>query len=152
MSDSTHQGGNNDRPSIEASTNDGTRASRNEQTYNEADGFSEDQWEEEYVVAIIEKSSKAAIQPSTSTFKMVGTHTSRPLVQLGNDTFIGQYAEAFGTNLILEENRDENNTDTWKYLGKGTKVLRLEKVELHPRPTSEEASSSVDNGEGSVPT
>ncbi|EGD77971.1 hypothetical protein PTSG_09604 [Salpingoeca rosetta] len=123
---------------ISDTSTDSNEAQQQQQQHN---GNEEDdnEWETEYVVATVHNSKYAGLNLRPETFKVVGAHTAQPVFRMGSDVFVGQYSEAFGTNLILQATQAEATGRTeWKYLGRGIETMTLLRAELHEVEEEEE--------------
>ncbi|PSN33522.1 hypothetical protein C0J52_16120 [Blattella germanica] len=88
-------------------------------------------------------------------FKMIGVEGRRPIMQIGNQTFAGEYNDIVGTALFFEEDPNPPGGDPvftrtpehqLRYACKTRKVLQMSRVFLTKKNSADEAESK---GEGS---
>lgn len=95
---------------------------------------SEDEWEDvgEQLV-LVELSgvidSEFLFKCNPSHCRLLGVETDEPVLQIGPYTFVGQYNDAFGTQVIFEET-EAGGAKKLRYLCHTTKTLEMSRAFL----------------------
>lgn len=120
--------------------------------------------EEEFLVhvefdGVLEKD---VLDRSPVFFKMIGVEGKRPVMQIGNQTFAGEYHDIVGTALFFEEDPSPAGSDPvfttipqqqLRYVCKTRKALHMSRVFLKRKDSVQDdfgLDPDVDTGENSV--
>lgn len=71
----------------------------------------ESEYEEDILIYMdFEEYSKTSIGNSDKIFKLIGLETEKPVLQLGNNIYEGEYIATCGTNVLFEEDEEPKPT------------------------------------------
>ncbi|XP_071486187.1 general transcription factor 3C polypeptide 6-like [Diadema antillarum] len=99
-------------------------------------------WIEEEHLVLVELSGVADDQnfaKSKKECKILGIETEKPVLQVGNSVFQGEYKKAVGTIVIFEGDDEGKN---WKYKCCTHNKLEMKRVFLQPKETSSDEAQA----------
>ncbi|KAJ9591047.1 hypothetical protein L9F63_012097 [Diploptera punctata] len=91
---------------------------------------------------------KGVLEQRPVFFKMIGIEGSKPVMQIGNQTFTGEYSDIVGTSLFFEEDPAPAGGDPvftktpehqLRYFCKTRKMLKMSRVFLKKKQSPEES-------------
>ncbi|XP_029993098.1 general transcription factor 3C polypeptide 6 isoform X2 [Sphaeramia orbicularis] len=84
------------------------------------------------------------------TCKILDIDSEKPMIQIGQYVFAGEYEDALGTCVLFEEGSQKGQTDTTpelKYMCHTVKKLMMQRIFLTEKKEGETAEESVDSAE-----
>ncbi|XP_058501465.1 general transcription factor 3C polypeptide 6 isoform X2 [Solea solea] len=112
----------------------------------------EDEWEEEEQLVVVELSgiiNHDFLSKSRGTCKILDIDSDRPMMQVGQYVFAGEYEDALGTCVLFEEGPQKEQADSvpdLKYMCHTVKKLMMQRIfltEIKEGETSAAGSSDV---------
>lgn len=89
-------------------------------------------------------------------FKIIGLDEERPILQLGNQVFHGEWRDTMGTHIFLEESKTSPVYDPifsdspdlhMQYACKTDKVLHMSRIFVNPKNEKNTEHCAIDNEE-----
>lgn len=108
-----------------------------------------DEWEEEEQLVVAELSgiiNSEFLTKCRGKCKIVDIDSDQPIMQVGRYVFAGNYEDALGTCVILEEQGDaeENSSSELKYKCHTTKKLMMQRTFLSEKKEGEPSSMGIE--------
>ncbi|KAG7521664.1 calumenin-B [Solea senegalensis] len=103
----------------------------------------EDEWEEEEQLVVVELSgiiNNDFLSKSRGTCKILDIDSDRPMMQVGQYVFAGEYEDALGTCVLFEEGPQKEQADSvpdLKYMCHTVKKLMMQRIFLTERKEGE---------------
>lgn len=113
----------------------------------------DDEWEEEEQLVVMELSgiiSNDFLSKCHGTCKILEIDSEKPMIQIGQYVFAGEYEDALGTCVLFEEGSQKGVTDSTpalKYKCHTVKKLMMQRIFLTEKKEGETAEESVDRAE-----
>lgn len=114
----------------------------------------EDEWEEEEQIVVVELSgiiNNDSLTKSRGTCKILDIDSDRPMMQVGQYVFAGEYEDALGTCVLFEETPGKGKGASGpdlKYLCHTVKKLKMQRIFLTEKKEGETSTAgSCDGGE-----
>ncbi|XP_042352375.1 general transcription factor 3C polypeptide 6 isoform X2 [Plectropomus leopardus] len=111
----------------------------------------EDEWEEEEQLVVVELSgiiSNDFLSKCRGTCKILDIDSEKPMMQVGQHVFAGQYEDALGTCVLFEEGPPKGKPDSvpdLKYMCHTTKKLMMQRIFLIEKKEGETSTGSGDS-------
>ncbi|XP_022047645.1 general transcription factor 3C polypeptide 6 isoform X2 [Acanthochromis polyacanthus] len=112
----------------------------------------DDEWEEEEQLVVVEVSgiiNNDFLSKCRGTCKILDIDSERPMMQIGQYVFAGEYEEALGTCVLFEEAPSKgiaNSGPNLKYMGHTAKKLTMQRIFLTEKREDETSSGNCDGG------
>ncbi|XP_059191111.1 general transcription factor 3C polypeptide 6 isoform X2 [Centropristis striata] len=113
----------------------------------------EDEWEEEEQVVVVELSgiiNNDILSKCRGTCKILDIDSEKPMMQVGQYVFAGEYENALGTCVLFEEKPQKGKADSapeLKYMCHTVKKLMMQRIFLVEKKEGETSTGSGDGGE-----
>ncbi|KAM3870586.1 general transcription factor 3C polypeptide 6 [Diretmus argenteus] len=113
----------------------------------------EDEWEEEEQLVVVELSGgidNDFLSKCCGTCKIVDVDSEKPMMQVGQYVFAGEYEDTVGTCVLFEEgplSGDIDDCPELKYKCHTTKKLMMQRIFLSEKKEGETSTGSGDSGE-----
>ncbi|XP_030586443.1 general transcription factor 3C polypeptide 6 isoform X2 [Archocentrus centrarchus] len=113
----------------------------------------EDEWEEEEQIVVVELSgiiNNDSLTKSRGTCKILDIDSDRPMMQVGQYVFAGEYEDALGTCVLFEETPGKGKGASGpglKYLCHTVKKLKMQRIFLTEKKEGETSTGSCDGDE-----
>ncbi|XP_019934689.1 general transcription factor 3C polypeptide 6 isoform X2 [Paralichthys olivaceus] len=113
----------------------------------------DDEWEEEEQLVVVELSgiiSNDFLSKCRGTCKILDIDSDRPMMQVGQYVFAGEYEDALGTCVLFEEGPQTGQGDKapeLKYMCHTVKKLMMQRIFLTEKKEGETSTGSGDGGE-----
>ncbi|XP_078112988.1 general transcription factor 3C polypeptide 6 isoform X2 [Sander vitreus] len=113
----------------------------------------EDEWEEEEQLVVVELSgiiNNDFLSKCRGTCKILDIDSEKPMMQVGQYVFAGEYENALGTCVLFEEGPQKEKADSvpeLKYMCHTVKKLMMQRIFLVEKKDGETSTGSVDSGE-----
>ncbi|XP_070763987.1 general transcription factor 3C polypeptide 6 [Enoplosus armatus] len=113
----------------------------------------EDEWEEEEQLVVVELSgiiNNDFLSKCRGTCKILDIDSEKPMMQVGQYVFAGEYEDAFGTCVLFEEGPQKGKADSGpelKYMCHTVKKLMMQRIFLTEKKEGETSTGSGDSGE-----
>ncbi|XP_041794471.1 general transcription factor 3C polypeptide 6 [Chelmon rostratus] len=113
----------------------------------------EDEWEEEEQLVVVELSgiiSNDFLSKCRGTCKILDIDSEKPMMQVGQYVFAGEYEDALGTCVLFEEGPEKRKADSapeLKYMCHTVKKLMMQRIFLTDKKEGETSTGSGDSGE-----
>ncbi|XP_029288809.1 general transcription factor 3C polypeptide 6 [Cottoperca gobio] len=113
----------------------------------------EDEWEEEEQLVVVELSgiiNNDFLSKCRGTCKILDIDSEKPMMQVGQYVFAGQYIDALGTCVLFEEGPQKAKADSspeLKYMCHTVKKLMMQRIFLVEKKEGETSTGSGDSGE-----
>nr|XP_043891822.1 general transcription factor 3C polypeptide 6 isoform X3 [Solea senegalensis] len=110
----------------------------------------EDEWEEEEQLVVVELSgiiNNDFLSKSRGTCKILDIDSDRPMMQVGQYVFAGEYEDALGTCVLFEEGPQKEQADSvpdLKYMCHTVKKLMMQRIFLTERKEGETSAGQLD--------
>lgn len=112
----------------------------------------EDEWEEEEQLVVVELSgiiNNDFLTKCQGTCKILDIDSDRPMMQVGQYVFAGEYENALGTCVLFEETPRKGRADSGpdlKYMCHTVKKLTMQRIFLTEKKEGETSTGSGDGG------
>ncbi|CAB1431050.1 unnamed protein product [Pleuronectes platessa] len=112
----------------------------------------DDEWEEEEQLVVVELSgiiSNDFLSKCRGTCKILDIDSDRPMMQVGQYVFAGEYEDALGTCVLFEEGPQKGQGDSapeLKYMCHTVKKLMMQRIFLTEKKEGE--TSTAGSGDG----
>uniref|UniRef100_UPI003AAAC403 general transcription factor 3C polypeptide 6 n=1 Tax=Centroberyx gerrardi TaxID=166262 RepID=UPI003AAAC403 len=112
-----------------------------------------DEWEEEEQLVVVELSgiiNNDFLSKCRGTCKILDVDSEKPMMQVGQYVFVGEYEDAVGTCVLFEEgpsNGDADSTPELKYMCHTVKRLMMQRIFLTEKKEGETSTGSGDSAE-----
>ncbi|XP_051238489.1 general transcription factor 3C polypeptide 6 isoform X2 [Dicentrarchus labrax] len=113
----------------------------------------EDEWEEEEQLVVVELSgiiNNDFLSKCRGTCKILDIDSEKPMMQVGQYVFAGEYEDALGTCVLFEEGTRKGRADSGpeiKYMCHTVKKLMMQRIFLTEKKEGETGTGSGDSGE-----
>ncbi|XP_068579007.1 general transcription factor 3C polypeptide 6 isoform X2 [Cebidichthys violaceus] len=113
----------------------------------------EDEWEEEEQLVVVELSgiiNNDFLTKCRGTCKILDIDSDKPMIQMGQYVFAGEYEEALGTCVLFEEGPPKGKADSGpelKYMCHTVKKLMMQRIFLVEKKEGATGTGSGDSGE-----
>ncbi|XP_039664359.1 general transcription factor 3C polypeptide 6 isoform X2 [Perca fluviatilis] len=113
----------------------------------------EDEWEEEEQLVVVELSgiiNNDFLSKCRGTCKILDIDSEKPMMQVGQYVFAGEYENALGTCVLFEEGPQKEKADSvpeLKYMCHTVKKLMMQRIFLVEKKDGETSTGNVDSGE-----
>ncbi|XP_047451504.1 general transcription factor 3C polypeptide 6 [Mugil cephalus] len=111
----------------------------------------DDEWEEEEQLVVVEVSGIINSESlSRSTCKILDVDSERPMMQIGQYVFAGEYEDTLGTCVLFEETQRKgkaNSGTDLKYMCHTAKKLKMQRIFLTDKKEGETSAESEVVGE-----
>lgn len=113
----------------------------------------DDEWEKEEQLVVMELSgiiNNDFLTKCHGTCKILDIDSEKPMIQIGQYVFAGEYEDAIGTCVLFEEGSQKGKTDTTpelNYMCHTVKKLMMQRIFLTEKKEGETAEESVDSAE-----
>ncbi|XP_074489279.1 general transcription factor 3C polypeptide 6 isoform X4 [Sebastes fasciatus] len=115
----------------------------------------EDEWEEEEQLVVVELSgiiNNDFLSKCRGTCKILDIDSEKPMMQVGQYVFAGEYEDALGTCVLFEEGpqkggEEEDSGPELKYKCYTRKKLMMQRIFLVEKKEGETSTGSGDSGE-----
>lgn len=113
----------------------------------------DDEWEEEEQLVVVELSgiiSNDFLSKCRGTCKILDIDSEKPMMQVGQYVFAGEYEDALGTCVLFEEGPPKGKADSvpeLKYMCHTTKKLMMQRIFLVEKKEGETSTGSGDSRE-----
>ncbi|RVE71914.1 hypothetical protein OJAV_G00056540 [Oryzias javanicus] len=113
----------------------------------------EDEWEEEEQLVVVELSgiiNNDLLRKDRGTCKILDIDSEKPVMQIGQYVFAGEYDDALGTCVIFEEKPHKGKsrkTPDLKYMCQTAKKLTMQRIFLTEKKEGETSTGSDAGGE-----
>ncbi|XP_054476520.1 general transcription factor 3C polypeptide 6 isoform X1 [Anoplopoma fimbria] len=114
----------------------------------------EDEWEEEEQIVVVELSgiiNNDFLSKCRGTCKILDIDSDKPMMQVGQYVFAGEYEDTLGTCVLFEEGPQKGNADSCpdlKYMSHTVKKLMMQRIFLVEKKEGETSTAgSGDSGE-----
>ncbi|XP_054476521.1 general transcription factor 3C polypeptide 6 isoform X2 [Anoplopoma fimbria] len=113
----------------------------------------EDEWEEEEQIVVVELSgiiNNDFLSKCRGTCKILDIDSDKPMMQVGQYVFAGEYEDTLGTCVLFEEGPQKGNADSCpdlKYMSHTVKKLMMQRIFLVEKKEGETSTGSGDSGE-----
>nr|XP_046248959.1 general transcription factor 3C polypeptide 6 [Scatophagus argus] len=113
----------------------------------------EDEWEEEEQLVVVELSgiiNNDFLSKSRGACKILDIDSEKPLMQVGQYVFAGEYEDTLGTCVLFEEGPqkgEEDSSPQLKYTCHTAKKLMMQRIFLTEKKETETVTESGDSGE-----
>ncbi|XP_024138230.1 general transcription factor 3C polypeptide 6 isoform X2 [Oryzias melastigma] len=113
----------------------------------------EDEWEEEEQLVVVELSgviNNDLLKKNLGTCKILNIDSEKPVMQIGQHVFAGEYEDALGTCVIFEEipqKGKSSKTPDLKYMCHTAKKLTMQRIFLSEKKEGETSTGSDAGGE-----
>ncbi|XP_034443106.1 general transcription factor 3C polypeptide 6 isoform X2 [Hippoglossus hippoglossus] len=113
----------------------------------------DDEWEEEEQLVVVELSgiiSNDFLSKCRGTCKILDIDSDRPMMQVGQYVFAGEYEDALGTCVLFEEGKQRGQGDSapeLKYMCHTVKKLMMQRIFLTEKKEGETSTGSGDGDE-----
>lgn len=113
----------------------------------------DDEWEEEEQLVVVELSgiiSNDFLSKCRGTCKILDIDSDRPMMQVGQYVFAGEYEDALGACVLFKEGPQtgqEEGAPELKYMCHTVKKLMMQRVFLTEKKEAETSTGSADAGE-----
>ncbi|XP_044050702.1 general transcription factor 3C polypeptide 6 [Siniperca chuatsi] len=115
----------------------------------------DDEWEEEEQLVVVEISgiiNNDFLSKCRGTCKILDIDSEKPMMQVGQYVFAGEYEDALGTCVLFEEGPQKGKADSGpelKYMCHTVKKLMMQRIFLTEKKGGETSTGSGDSGEQS---
>ncbi|XP_027128395.1 general transcription factor 3C polypeptide 6 isoform X2 [Larimichthys crocea] len=115
----------------------------------------DDEWEEEEQLVVVELSgiiNNDFLSKCRGTCKILDIDSEKPMMQVGQYVFAGEYEDALGTCVLFEEGPQKGKADTspeLKYTCHTVKKLMMQRIFLTEKKEGETSTGSGDSAEQS---
>ncbi|KAM9853994.1 general transcription factor 3C polypeptide 6 isoform 2-T2 [Aulostomus maculatus] len=113
----------------------------------------DDEWEEEEQLVVVELSgiiNNDFLSRGRGTCKILDIESDKPMMQVGQYVFAGEYEDALGTCVLFEEEPHKGKADhepELKYFCHTVKKLMMQRIFLTEKKDSETSIGGCDSGE-----
>ncbi|XP_023259649.1 general transcription factor 3C polypeptide 6 isoform X2 [Seriola lalandi dorsalis] len=113
----------------------------------------EDEWEEEEQLVVVELSgiiNNDFLSKCRGTCKILDIDSEKPMMQVGQYVFAGEYEDALGTCVLFEEGPQKGKADSdqeLKYMCHTMKKLMMQRIFLTEKKEGETSTGSGDGDE-----
>lgn len=113
----------------------------------------DDEWEEEEQLVVVELSgiiNNDFLSKCRGTCKILDIDSEKPMMQVGQYVFAGEYEDALGTCVLFEEGPEKRKADSGpelKYMCHTVKKLMMQRIFLTDKKEGETSTGSGDSGE-----
>ncbi|XP_040894008.1 general transcription factor 3C polypeptide 6 isoform X2 [Toxotes jaculatrix] len=113
----------------------------------------DDEWEEEEKLVVVELSgiiNNDFLSKCRGTCKILDIDSEKPMMQVGQYVFAGEYEDALGTCVLFEEGPQKGKADSGpelKYMCHTVKKLMMQRIFLTEKKDSETSTGSGDGDE-----
>ncbi|XP_071356898.1 general transcription factor 3C polypeptide 6 [Trachinotus anak] len=113
----------------------------------------EDEWEEEEQLVVVELSgiiNNDFLSKCRGTCKILDIDSEKPMMQVGQYVFAGEYEDALGTSVLFEEGPQKGKADSGpelKYMCHTVKKLMMQRIFLTEKKEGETSTGMDDGGE-----
>ncbi|XP_075998351.1 general transcription factor 3C polypeptide 6 [Genypterus blacodes] len=93
----------------------------------------DDEWEEEEQLVVVELSGVINSEFMSGTCKILDIDSDKPMMQIGQCVFAGEYEDAIGTCVLFEEGPHKGKSNSGpelKYMCHTTKKLMMQRIFL----------------------
>ncbi|XP_041651998.1 general transcription factor 3C polypeptide 6 isoform X2 [Cheilinus undulatus] len=110
----------------------------------------DDEWEEEEQLVVVELSgiiNNDFLTKCRGTCKILDIDSEKPMMQVGQYVFAGEYEDTVGTCVLFEEGPQKGKADSapeLKYTCHTTKKLMMQRIFLTEKREGETSSGSAD--------
>ncbi|KAI9529902.1 General transcription factor 3C polypeptide 6 [Dissostichus eleginoides] len=111
----------------------------------------EDEWEEEEQIVVVELSgiiNNDFLSKCRGTCKILDIDSDKPMMQVGQYVFAGEYEEALGTCVLFEEGPPKGKAESCpelKYMCHTAKKLMMQRIFLVEKKEGETSTGSGDS-------
>ncbi|XP_060891301.1 general transcription factor 3C polypeptide 6 [Labrus mixtus] len=113
----------------------------------------EDEWEEEEQLVVVELSGiidNDFLTKTRGTCKILDIDSEKPMIQVGQYVFAGEYEDTLGSCVLFEEGPQKGQADSGpelKYMCHTVKKLMMQRVFLTEKKEVETSSGGGDGGD-----
>ncbi|KAF7658767.1 hypothetical protein LDENG_00008150 [Lucifuga dentata] len=110
----------------------------------------EDGWEEEEQLVVVELSGIINSDFLSGTCKIMDIDSDKPMMQVGQYVFAGDYEDAIGACVLFEEGPQKgksNSSPELKYMCHTTKKLMMQRIFLTEKKEGETSTGASDSTE-----
>lgn len=118
----------------------------------------DEEWEEEEQLVVVELSgiiNNEHLSKCRSSCKILDIDSERPMMQVGQYVFAGEYEDTLGTCVLFEEVPQKgkgSDSPDLKYMCHTVKKLTMQRVFLTDKKEGETSAGCRDNGEQTEPS
>uniref|UniRef100_A0A3Q3W8S1 Transcription factor TFIIIC triple barrel domain-containing protein n=1 Tax=Mola mola TaxID=94237 RepID=A0A3Q3W8S1_MOLML len=118
----------------------------------------EDEWEEQEQLVVVELSgilNTDFISKCRGTCKILDIDSEKPMMQVGQYVFAGEYEDALGTCVLFEEGPPKRKSESGpelKYTCHTVRKLMMQRIFLTEKKEGETSTGSGDDGEQNITT
>ncbi|XP_038561479.1 general transcription factor 3C polypeptide 6 isoform X2 [Micropterus salmoides] len=115
----------------------------------------DDEWEEEEQLVVVELSgiiNNDFLSKCRGTCKILDIDSEKPMMQVGQYVFAGEYEDALGTCVLFKEGPQKGKSDSGpelKYMCHTVKKLMMQRIFLTEKKEGETSTGGEDSGEQS---
>ncbi|XP_029910551.1 general transcription factor 3C polypeptide 6 [Myripristis murdjan] len=112
----------------------------------------EDEWEEEEQLVVVELSgiiSNDFLSKCGDSCKILDIDSEKPMMQVGQYVFAGEYEDAVGTSVLFEEGplNEETDSPELKYMCHTVKKLMMQRIFLTEKKEGETSTGNDNSAE-----